>query len=219
MQGGHTRNKGSFAGPDFQAQLPALELVPPVALEPVQAVQIDVLVAHLRQGVVNPGFLRRRIKNHPFNPLLAVPFPGPGRFRRPKLVFFRYRYSVTRLTSSMPASLEILPPAAFHAAIKASLSYFQDFSRVLFPGSLMFSASMVLPAVWKKACSMTPWSCLILPGQLHSVSRCRACGVSRLGGILCCADISARMWLANTSMSLTRSRRGGMRMTVSMTYS
>ena len=39
--------------------------------------------------------------------------------------------------------MEILPPADFQAAMKASLSYFQERSKVLSPGSLIFSASII----------------------------------------------------------------------------
>ena len=78
---------------------------------------------------------------------------------------------------------------------------------------------MIAPGVWKKACSITPCSCLILPGQLQLVKRFSASGDRRFGGRLCCADISARIWEAMTSISLTRSRRGGTRIVVSRTSS
>ena len=103
--------------------------------------------------------------------------------------------------------------------MKASLSYFQDFSKVRSPGNLMLSASMILPGVWKKACSITPCNCLILPVQLQAVRSCKALADKRLGGRLCCADISARIWVAITSISLTLSRNGGTRITVFRTNS
>ena len=87
------------------------------------------------------------------------------------------------------------------------------------PGSLMFSASMMLPGVWKKACSITPCSCLMLPGQLQDSSRETASEDRRFCGRLCCADISTRICEAITSISFTRSRRGGTRMVVSSTNS
>ena len=83
----------------------------------------------------------------------------------------------------------------------------------------MSSASMMLPGTWKNALSMTPCSCLILPGQLQPVSTFSASGDRCFWGILYWALISARIWLARTDMSLTRSRNGGIRMTVSSTSS
>ena len=87
------------------------------------------------------------------------------------------------------------------------------------PGSLMFSASIMLPGVWKNACSITPCSCLMLPGQLQESSRETASGERRFCGRLCCADISTRICAAITSISFTRSRRGGTRIVVSRTSS
>ena len=53
----------------------------------------------------------------------------------------------------------------FPACNKGILIMLPGFFNAVFPRQLDMLASMTLPAVWKKACSMTPWSCLILPGQ------------------------------------------------------
>ena len=90
---------------------------------------------------------------------------------------------------------------------------------VLSTGILMSSASMTLPGTWKKARSMTPCSCLIFPGQLQPVSTFSASGVRCFWGMLYWALISASIWLARTEISFTRSRSGGMRITVSSTSS
>ena len=90
---------------------------------------------------------------------------------------------------------------------------------VLSTGILISSASMRLPGTWKKARSITPCSCLMLPGQLQPVSIFSASGLRCFCGMLYWALISARIWLASTEMSFTRSRSGGMRMTVSSTIS
>lgn len=107
------------------------------------------------------------------------------------------------------ASLLILPPADFQAAIKASLSYFQERSKVLSPGSLMFSARWCCRECGRRLlCSITPCSCLMLPGQLQDSSAGKQPGRKAfLRQVVLCGHFHQNMRSDNL-ISFTRSRRG-----------
>ncbi len=113
---------------------------------------------------------------------------------RSQSIFFQITVQETRLTSSIPASLLILPPADFQAAIKASLSYFQVF--------LKRPVTRKLDIIGFDDRSGSMEECLLdnslqlfdITVQLQLVKRFSASGDKRFGCILCCADISARIW-------------------------